>query len=184
VPRRGGDTRDKLLDAAARLLLRDPSKLTLDAVAEEAGVSKGGLLYHFSSKAQLLDAVVDRWEGSFQAQIDAAADPAPGGWTRAYAEVSAKDGADPHAREIDSGILAVLALQPERLDAVRARYEGWQERVEADGIDPVDATIVRLAADGLWFSELLGLGPPRGALREQVLERLRSLARAPDQMSS
>jgi hypothetical protein len=43
---------------------------------------------------------------------------------------------------------------------------------------------VRLAVDGLWFSELLGLGPPRGALREQVLERLRSLARAPDQMSS
>jgi AcrR family transcriptional regulator len=184
VPRRGGDTRDKLLDAAARLLLRDPSKLTLDAVAEEAGVSKGGLLYHFSSKAQLLDAVVDRWEASFQDQIDAAADPAPGGWTRAYADVTAKDGEDPHAREIDSGILAVLALQPERLDAVRARYAGWQERVVGDGIDPVDATLVRLAADGLWFCELLGLGPPSGALREQVLERMRSLTRAPDQMSS
>jgi hypothetical protein len=53
-----------------------------------------------------------------------------------------------------------------------------------DGIDPVDATLVRLAADGLWFCELLGLGPPSGALREQVLERMRSLTRAPDQMSS
>jgi AcrR family transcriptional regulator len=175
--RAAGETRDRLLDAAARLLLRDPSKLTLDAVAEEAGVSKGGLLYHFSSKAQLLDAVVDRWEASFQDQIDAAADPAPGGWTRAYADVSAKDGEDPHAREIDSGILAVLALQPERLEAVRARYEGWQKRVAADGIDPVDATIVRLASDGLWFSELLGLGPPTGELRAQVLERLRGLTR-------
>jgi AcrR family transcriptional regulator len=185
VPRRGGDTRDKLLDAAARLLLRDPSKLTLDAVAEEAGVSKGGLLYHFASKAQLLDAVVDRWEASFQDQIEAAADPTPGGWTRAYADVTAKEGEmDPHAREIDSGILAVLALQPERLDAVRARYEGWQERIAGDGIDPVDATIVRLAADGLWFCELLGLGPPRGELREHVLERLRSLTRADGEMSS
>lgn len=179
MPRRtAGDTRDKLLDAAARLLLRDPSKLTLDAVAAEAGVSKGGLLYHFASKGQLLDAVVDRWESSFQDQVDAAADPAPGGWTRAYADSTAKDGEmDPHAREVDSGILAVLALQPERLDAVRARYAGWQQRVESDGIDPVDATIVRLASDGLWFCELLGLGPPRGELREQVLERLRALTR-------
>jgi AcrR family transcriptional regulator len=180
VPRRAaGETRDRLLDAAARLLLRDPSKLTLDAVAEEAGTSKGGLLYHFSSKAQLLDAVVDRWEASFQEHIDRVAQDTPGGWIRAYAEVSALDGQDEHAREIDSGILAVLALQPERLEAVRARYEGWQERIVADGIDPVDATVVRLAADGLWFAELLGLAPPRGVLRDQVVARLRDLTREP-----
>jgi AcrR family transcriptional regulator len=178
MPRRpAGETRERLLDAAARLLLRDPSKLTLDAVAAEAGTSKGGLLYHFSSKAQLLDAVVDRWEASFQDQIDAAAEDAPGGWVRAYAEVSALDGQDEHAREIESGILAVLALQPDRMQAVQARYEGWQERIADDGIDPVDATIVRLASDGLWFAELMGLGAPRGALREQVLERLRDLTR-------
>lgn len=176
--RPAGETRDRLLDAAARLLLRDPSKLTLDAVAEEAGVSKGGLLYHFGSKAQLLDAVVDRWEASFQERIERSAEDTPGGWTRAYAEITAAEGEDdPHTREIDSGILAVLALQPERLEAVQARYEGWQERIAADGIDVVDATIVRLAADGLWFCELLGLGPPRGELREQVLERLRALTR-------
>ena len=178
MPRRPkGETRERLLDAAARLLLRDPSKLTLDAVAAEAGTSKGGLLYHFSSKAELLDAVVDRWEASFQDQIDAAAHDTPGGWVRAYAEVSALDGQDEHAREIDSGILAVLALQPDRMQAVRSRYEGWQERIVDDGIDPVDATIVRLAADGLWFAELMGLGAPRGELREQVLERLRDLTR-------
>ena len=178
MPRRPkGETRERLLDAAARLLLRDPSKLTLDAVAAEAGTSKGGLLYHFSSKAELLDAVVDRWEASYQDQIDAAAHDTPGGWVRAYAEVSALDGQDEHAREIDSGILAVLALQPDRMEAVRSRYEGWQERIVDDGIDPVDATIVRLAADGLWFAELMGLGAPRGELREQVLERLRDLTR-------
>jgi Tetracyclin repressor-like, C-terminal domain len=40
----------------------------------------------------------------------------------------------------------------------------------------VDATVARLAADGLWLAELLGLGPPRGELRERVLERLQELA--------
>lgn len=178
MARRGaGETRDKLLDAAARLLLRDPSKLTLDAVAEEAGVSKGGLLYHFASKDKLLDAVVDRWEGGFEEEIEAVAEKTPGGWTRAYVDVTAKDFDDPQIRGVDSGIIAALALHPERLDAVRTRYENKQARIEDDDIDAVDATIVRLATDGLWFCELLGLGPPRGELREQVLERLRGLAR-------
>jgi AcrR family transcriptional regulator len=178
LPRRApGETRDKLLDAAARLLLRDPSKLTLDAVAEEAGVSKGGLLYHFSSKSELLDAVVDRWEGSFEEEIEAVAEDRPGGWTQAYVDVTVKDFDDPSTRGIDSGIIAALALHPERLETVRARYCSKQERVEEDGIDPVDATIVRLATDGLWFTELLDLGPPHGELREAVLERLREMTK-------
>jgi AcrR family transcriptional regulator len=178
VPRgRGSDSRDKLLDAAARLLLRDPSKLTLDAVAAEAGVSKGGLLYHFKSKSELLDAVVDRWEASCETEVEDANDGEPGGWIRAYADMMAKDGQDPHAREVDSGIIAVLALHPERLDQVRERYAGWQARVADDGIDPVDGTLVRLAAEGLWFCELLGLGAPEGELREQVLARMRAMTR-------
>ena len=48
MPPRRGDTRKRLLDAAAAVVRRDGAgALTLDAVAAEAGVSKGGLLYHF-----------------------------------------------------------------------------------------------------------------------------------------
>ena len=67
------DTRAKLLDAAAAVVRRDGAQaLTLDAVAAEAGVSKGGLLYHFKSKRELLDALVERWLDEFQREIDAA----------------------------------------------------------------------------------------------------------------
>jgi hypothetical protein len=45
-----------------------------------------------------------------------------------------------------------------------------------DGIDPVDATLVRLAADGLWFADLLGLAPPQGRTRAELLKRLEALA--------
>ena len=47
--------------AAADELSRDlgPANLSLDAVAQRAGVSKGGLLYHFPSKARLLKALVE-----------------------------------------------------------------------------------------------------------------------------
>jgi hypothetical protein len=37
-----------------------------------------------------------------------------------------------------------------------------QERLGRDGIDPATATLVRLAANGLWFADLCGFAPPGG----------------------
>jgi hypothetical protein len=39
-----------------------------------------------------------------------------------------------------------------------------------------DAWLVRLAADGLWYSDLLGIAPPQGDDRRRVIERLLGLA--------
>jgi hypothetical protein len=66
--------------------------------------------------------------------------------------------------------------EPGALEAVRARYAAWQDRLAEQASDPVDATVARLAADGLWFNDLLGLAPPAGALREQVVARMLALA--------
>ena len=74
------------------------------------------------------------------------------------------------------GMLAALVADPSLLVAVRRQYGIWQDRVEREGRDPVDATVARLAADGLWLAELLGMGPPTGELRERVLARLLELA--------
>lgn len=51
----------------------------------------------------------------------------------------------------------------------------WQRHFERDGITPLDATIVRLAVDGLWLAELFGLGPLAPELREQVIRKLRTM---------
>ncbi|MCL4694718.1 MAG: TetR/AcrR family transcriptional regulator, partial [Candidatus Hydrogenedentes bacterium] len=49
---------DLLLDSAEAVVVEGgPSRLTLDAVAEKAGVSKGGLLYHFPTKDALVEAM-------------------------------------------------------------------------------------------------------------------------------
>ena len=64
---------DTLLDAAEIVVRRDGSgRLTLDAVAAEADVSKGGLLYHFPSKEALLTAMVERMVTSFDEALDQA----------------------------------------------------------------------------------------------------------------
>jgi AcrR family transcriptional regulator len=159
-------TRDRLLDAAATVVRTEGAQaLTLDAVAAQAGVSKGGLLYHFKSKRELVQAMIERWLTEFQADIDAA-DP---DFVRGYVKASGPD-------EHELGMLAALIADPGLLATVREQYGIWQDRVQREAADPVDATVARLAADGLWLAELLGMGPPTGALRQQVLDRLTQLA--------
>ena len=67
--------RGALLDAAEAVVARQGvANLTFDAVAAEAGMSKGGLLHHFRSKDRLVEALVARaaenwracWMGSYE----------------------------------------------------------------------------------------------------------------------
>lgn len=52
--------RQQLLAVAARLAAeRGVGAVTLDAVAAASGVSKGGLLHHFPTKASLLEGMLD-----------------------------------------------------------------------------------------------------------------------------
>jgi AcrR family transcriptional regulator len=160
------DTRGRLLEAAGAVIRRDGAQsLTLDAVAAQAGVSKGGLLYHFGSKRELLDGLVERWLDEFQRDIDEAGGTFPIGYVRA------SDG----AKADEAGLLAALIADPAVLATVRERYATWQDRVVTEGGDPVEATVARLAADGLWLADLLGIAPPQGELRMRVLARLLEL---------
>ncbi|MGR3618427.1 MAG: TetR/AcrR family transcriptional regulator [Roseovarius sp.] len=54
--RRASISRDTLLDATEAVVLEmGATRLTFDAVAERAGVSKGGLLYSFPTKEALME---------------------------------------------------------------------------------------------------------------------------------
>jgi len=149
-----------------------PRALTLDTVAAEAGLSKGGLLYHFATKDALVDALVEDWLDRFEAEVVEGV--AKGSWARAYARACAgpRSAAE---RATDVALLVAVAGDPRALEAVRKRYATWQDRLVADAPDRVDATLVRLAADGLWFADLLGLAPPTGRLRRAVAARLQEL---------
>src|SRR4051812_10090852 len=73
---------DQLLDAAEEVALRDGvTGLTLEAVAAQAEVSKGGLLYHFHTKERLIAAMVERivgqWREHLRSAVESAA-PGPG----------------------------------------------------------------------------------------------------------
>lgn len=177
--------------------MRGAPAFTLDAVAEAAGVSKGGLMYHFPSKEALLEALVARAVDAVDAALAPAAHSSePGAFTRAYLEitvpVSVEAGLPPAvdgppspnlstspnvstSPNLSTSPLAALtvavAVAPTLLDPLRAAYARWQARLEADGIDPAAATAVRLAVDGWWMAALLDLP----ALSTDIHHRTRAL---------
>lgn len=171
-------TREAILQAACRVVIESgASHMTLETVAREAGVSKGGLLYHFPSKEALVGGMIEYLNGTFNARIHQvyAQDegPARGRWLRAF--VSSTFYSD--QVDVSAGLLAAVALNPELLASNRANYQAWQQKFEADGLDPALATIIRLAADGLWFTELLGFAPLEESLRSAVFNILIEMTR-------
>ncbi|HEY0097116.1 MAG TPA: TetR/AcrR family transcriptional regulator, partial [Archangium sp.] len=58
---RSANTQAHILDAAEEFVLEHGGReLTLEQVAKTAGLSKGGVLYHFPTKAALLQAMLAR----------------------------------------------------------------------------------------------------------------------------
>ena len=179
-------TPERILAAAARVVLRDSMwRLTLEAVAREAQLSKGGVLYHFATKEALIQAMLARLLQSYERDMEGPQqDAEPGRWTRAYvrrrcAPVWPSPGeADlPSVLEARAGFLTAATTHPRCLEPLRERFRAWQQAIERDGIDPVRATVVRLAADGLWLATLLGLWSPSRTLQQHVLHELIQLTR-------
>lgn len=180
------NTRRNLLEAANRVVARaGAARLTLDAVAQEAGMSKGTVLYHFHSKNELIGAMIDllagNFEQEFQKQIQAnPEDKTPGHHLRAMLRAQVPPPGE-NADDPSSGLLAAVGNDGSLLDGLRIRYQVWQQQIAGDGLDPVQATVLRLASDGLWVCELFGFAPPTGEFREQVLRKMLELAAAPSE---
>ncbi|WP_088053306.1 TetR/AcrR family transcriptional regulator [Virgibacillus dakarensis] len=168
------DTKYKILKAAADIVQTDGIlDLTLAAVAKKAGVSKGGLLYHFSSKNALIEGMIQHSLQSYTERIkkEAAHDSLKKGkWTRSFIKETFQQSTS--NENMDAGLMAAAALNLGLLKPIQDAYREWQDYIEQDGLDPIHATILRLAMDGLWFSEIFGLAPLEDDRRKLVLERL------------
>ncbi|MFI5956260.1 TetR/AcrR family transcriptional regulator [Cryptosporangium sp. NPDC051539] len=147
-------TRRALLDAAARAVLAHGATVSLDVVAREAGVSKGGLLHHFPSKEALFTALADDLIAQFDAAVDAQIDPAdtaPGRLTRAYVRAIFADlertDSDTTTRE-QATLMGAIGQLPRALDRVRADGRRWRAALDADGLHPQRVIAVTRAADG------------------------------------
>ncbi|MEM7345453.1 MAG: TetR/AcrR family transcriptional regulator [Chloroflexota bacterium] len=170
--------RKKIIEATHQILREGGyfTNFSLDKVAEMAGVSKGGLMHHFESKGALLRAAaqdtIDQFEARVEAEMTVGNDQEAGLMTRAYVETVL--GANrPFHTEISPLLLSYVNEGEDQPKP--SRFESWQARTEEDGLDVVTATMVRLIADGILYTELIDKTPIPAELREQLYARVQQL---------
>jgi len=172
------DTRQRILRAAAKIInTTGVLALTLEAVAKEAKISKGGLLYHFPSKDALMKGMNDYLTQSFIDGVKRAANEdscEKGRWTRAYTTVTFTHLASDF--DINVAFLAAAATDPGMLKAMSQHLHGLQSHIANDNIDPVVSTTIRLAVDGLYFNELYGMHLEED-VRKKVFDHLICLSK-------
>lgn len=175
------DTRTRLLDAAEAIVAdRGVGALTLEAVAAEAGVSKGGLLHHYPSKEALLTAIVARLAAEMRAIFDGlveAIPPGPGRAARACIAWALHSPPEREARDlrIAAALLAAHAHHPALIDPIRAEHARIRAILAEDGLPEGHALAIQVAADGLFMAKVFSLWQPsvaQAAAIEAALARL------------
>ncbi|MFE6480257.1 TetR/AcrR family transcriptional regulator [Streptomyces rochei] len=167
--------RTHILEAAARLVEREGVKsVTFDSVAAEAGLTKGGLLYHFASRDDLVQAIhqhlADQWEAGMAA---AAGKPAAEATTAerltAYTRVATQS-----ATRAELLFMLEGATTADHAAPWNAVIERWAPPPATPADDPatLDQFIARLAADGLWLYESLTAERLDPGLRHAIAERI------------
>jgi AcrR family transcriptional regulator len=176
------DARTRILDAAEAIVQsRGVAGLTLEAAARDAGVSKGGLLYHFASKEALLAALLGRLAEFMEREYRACVAAQPEGRgrvARAMLHWGFGDGVgacdDRHDRAA-AVFLAAFHHDPVLLDPVRQVIARMRQDIAADGLPPGHGDAINAAGDGMFMARIFRLYTPteteRLAMRA-ALERL------------
>ncbi|GAB3192879.1 TetR/AcrR family transcriptional regulator [Nesterenkonia suensis] len=176
--------RTEILQAAQHIVQRDGvTALTYESVAAEAGLTKGGLLYHFPSREDMLLALHEHVSGQWEACMESEAG-AP------YEELTPGQRLDAYIRASQNPDRAELLLMLESMGdpAAQAAWDAVHDRwsppppsgTQGTADDPDDVAadpdllpfLARLAADGLWFYEALTPGNFTEAQRATIVEAI------------
>ena len=179
---RRGDRAHIILDAAGAVLRRGGARgLTIDAVAAEAGLSKGGVLHHYASKDALILALVARKLGELRAGI-AGCEPAqpPGGSALPLAMVAHARAAYGGEDEFSRALLLASVENPEALVGYRTFISERLARMGAaeGGCGPGAAILFAIV--GLMMGRSLGFHDLSAEEVAPLFDALERAARAID----
>lgn len=151
--------RTKVLDAFETLLIDEGERAaTLDATAQSAGVSKGGLLYHFASKDDLVAGLLERLDGLAAEDIERML-AAPAGPVDHYIRSSVLTGS-----AFDRALLAAGRLAQSghtaASDTLRRIRQAWGDAVRPHVRDDAAMELVLLVGDGLYYNNVLDAAGP------------------------
>ncbi len=176
-PKQPEQVRRALLEAAVALAEEQGlGGITVQAVADRAGVTKGGLFHHFTNKQVLIDAVFDFMLEQMEESLDRLIAEDEGGhgcFTRAYVVSTFEC-----CSQALSGQALTISMVTD--PALRRRWGQWiNERLirHADTDSDPRLRVVRLAADGYWFARVLHDGDHGPETPEALQARLIAMTR-------
>lgn len=147
--------RDRVLDSFEMILTSDGERAaTLDAVAAHAGVSKGGLLYHFPNREALVAGLLDRLRTLADADLAAMASAAEGASVY-YVSTSCNVGS-PFDRALIAATRLGIEKHPDAAATIRAVQERWLGLIREEVGDPGVATAIMLLGDGMYYNAVFG----------------------------
>jgi AcrR family transcriptional regulator len=169
-------TIERICQAAIRTATRDGLlAMTLDNVAKEAKVSKGGVMYHFPSKEHLVTKMLSYYSEQAERMLMTriANDPEPQRrWARAMLSclfpdpnqpresASSESGEDMSPEILQRFMLAVLAAavnNPGLFEPLRQLGTRMRDRLLSDPDDGLEQLLIWLAVDGLFLWQFVGM---------------------------
>ncbi|OPY67055.1 MAG: HTH-type transcriptional regulator SrpR [Syntrophorhabdus sp. PtaU1.Bin002] len=177
------NARERIIDAAEQVVLEaGAGHLTFDAVASRAGISRGGLLYHFPDKKSLLRGMLDRRQKRIaETRTKRRAEIPAGPEREAVAFVlSLLDEDSKASGDIMAALIAMAAHDPEILGPVaQESYRQVIADLTRDGLNFERAAVITLATYGLRFFEVLSVSYFNAKERHRIIKELLALAKEP-----
>jgi AcrR family transcriptional regulator len=167
-----------VLETAQRLVaMRGAGRLTFEELAQESGVSRGGITYHFPTKADLLRALLEhdleQWQEEEVRLTPTDTDPCT---AKVIASIRSATQLKPEHRRFVSGMLSAAMLDPSLLDPARCFHNERIAQLEWTDTD-LRRFVLRLAADGLFWLEMFQCYEFPPAARKRLVQLLEEMAR-------
>ncbi len=173
--------RQKVFAAMRRVIAQQGAPhLTLEAVAAEAGISKGGLLYHFPSKDALWQGLLEDFHENFirqcwkEFQEDSKPDR-PGrihrAWIRSFMKLDlAKD------FDVDLSAVAVIVTNLQFAKPMKTFWNAWDSILAKDGLPEEASLIIRMSLSGFQMEQFVDYVEMNDGQRERLFEKLLEIA--------
>ncbi|RZU62551.1 TetR/AcrR family transcriptional regulator [Zhihengliuella halotolerans] len=173
--------REKILAAYCEIVAGDGERAaTMDATAARAGVSKGGLLYHFKSKDALADGVIERLAEAAEADLARMKSFAEGP-SRYFVRTSVETGT-----ELDTFLVVVMRLaaaqHPGAVEALSAVHGSWWKLIRDEVGDDSAADAIMLLGDGIYHHASLPGASAPGSTASYFRSRLESVLEQVDRL--
>ena len=170
-------TRARIRVAAAKVIERDGAgHLTLEKVAAEADLSKGGLLYHYPSKDALLQGLLDHLLENRAGLVEnSGAAERVSDATLLNSLIDADFDLPKDERIMAQGLIAASAETPELIAPAQHHVEAVFAQLGKAKATAMSARTIFLASQGLQFLELLGLLSLSTTERDEIRRHLKAL---------